>query len=161
MQQAPKTLSGESGSRFVLGDILGEGTYGKVSEGLNLETMQVVAVKSLDKRFLRRQRQWMDNIKREISVHKRLGKHPTVVALIEVINIEEKSKIHLVMDYMHCGTIQELLDRAPNNRLVPCQARECFRGLIQALEYCHTQVPPLPSPARAQHIHTSTHPDPH
>eukprot|EP01052_Picozoa_sp_SAG31_P003113 SAG31_NODE_116_length_24094_cov_38.884184_21_plen_148_part_00 len=145
MQPSPKIKLLRSGSsQYALGDILGEGTYGKVSEGVNLETMQVVAVKSLDKRLLRRQRLWHENIKREISVHKRLGEHPTVVSLIETIDIDEKSKIHLIMDYMHGGTIQELLDRAPGNRLPACQARELFRGLIEALEYCHAQVRFLP-----------------
>jgi len=78
---------------FALGDILGEGTYGKVREGVNLQTMEVVAAKSLDKRLIKRQRNGLENVKREISVHKRLGKHPTIVGLIEVINRVEKSKM--------------------------------------------------------------------
>ena len=107
-------------------------------EALHLQTGAVVAVKSLDKRFLKKQRRGIENLKREIQVLKLLGSHSTIVVLKDVIDIESKSKAHLVLDYMHCGSVQDVLDRAPAGRLGQVQARRYFGDLIHALQHCHS-----------------------
>lgn len=60
---------------YLLGATLGEGSYGLVREGLDVATAKVVAIKSLDRRLLKKQRRGLENLKREITVHKRLGNY--------------------------------------------------------------------------------------
>eukprot|EP01047_Picozoa_sp_COSAG01_P079337 COSAG01_NODE_15012_length_1385_cov_1.896579_1_plen_333_part_00 len=133
-----KILKVDGERRYGLGAVLGEGSYGVVREGLELRTLKVVAVKSLDRRLLKKQRRGLENLKREIRVHKLLGSHPTIVSLRETIDIEHKSKLHMVLDYMHCGSVQDVLDRAPNNALGQAQARQYFGGLLLSLEHIHS-----------------------
>jgi serine/threonine protein kinase len=133
-----KILKVDGERRYGLGAVLGEGSYGVVREGLELRTLKVVAVKSLDRRMLKKQRRGLENLKREIRVHKLLGSHPTIVSLRETIDIEHKSKLHMVLDYMHCGSVQDVLDRAPNNALGQAQARQYFGGLLLSLEHIHS-----------------------
>ena len=73
-----------SGPRYpyLLGTTLGEGSYGLVREGLDVETAKVVAIKSLDRRLLKKQRRGLENLEREIRLHKRLGRHSTIVDLV-------------------------------------------------------------------------------
>lgn len=124
---------------YLLGATLGEGAYGLVREGLDVSTAKVVAIKSLDRRLLKKQRRGLENLEREIRVHKRLGAHGTIVDLENVIDIKSKSRIHLVLEYMHCGSVQDVLDRAPGNRLGQAQARRYFAGLLAGLQYIHSR----------------------
>ena len=139
IERKPKLLAAADGSyRYGLGCDLGEGSYGVVREGIHLGTCAVVAIKTLDKRLLKKQRRGLENLKREIHVLKLLGSHSSIVALKDVIDIESKNKIHLVLEYMHCGDVQNVLDRAPEHRLGQAQARRYFGGLLLALEHCHS-----------------------
>eukprot|EP01043_Picozoa_sp_COSAG02_P089693 COSAG02_NODE_26639_length_628_cov_1.224953_1_plen_103_part_01 len=81
---------------YLLGATLGEGSYGLVREGLDVSTAKVVAIKSLDRRLLKKQRRGLENLEREIRVHKRLGRHDTIVDLEDLIGIKTKSGLHLV-----------------------------------------------------------------
>ena len=119
---------------YLLGATLGEGSYGLVREGLDVSTGKVVAIKSLDRRLLKKQRRGLENLEREIRVHTRLGQHDTIVDLEDVIDIKSKSRIHLVLEYMHCGSVQDVLDRAPDSRLGQAQARRYFAGLLAGLQ---------------------------
>ena len=112
----PKLLKDDNGAyRYGVGALLGEGSYGVVREGINLATCGVFAIKTLDKRLLKKQRRGLENLKREVQVHKLLGSHASIVELKDVI--ESKTKVHLVLGYMHCGSVQDVLDRAPGRRL--------------------------------------------
>ena len=124
---------------YLLGATLGEGSYGLVREGLDVNTAKVVAIKSLDRRLLKKQRRGLENLDREIRVHKRLGRHDTIVDLENVVNIETKSRIHLVLEYMHCGSVQDVLDRAPGKKLGQAQARRYFAGLLAGLQHIHSR----------------------
>lgn len=84
--------------KYVMGDILGEGSYGKVKEVLDSENLCRRAVKILTKRKLRRIPNGEQNVQREIQLLKQL-KHKNVVALLDVLYNEEKQKMYLIMEY--------------------------------------------------------------
>lgn len=122
--------------KYVMGDILGEGSYGKVKEVLDSETLNRRAVKILTKRKLRRIPNGEQNVRREIQLLRKL-KHKNVVELLDVLCNEEKQKMYLIMEYC-VGGLQELLDHAPQKKLPLFQAHRYFRQLINGLEYLHS-----------------------
>ena len=84
--------------KYVMGDVLGEGSYGKVKEVLDSENLCRRAVKILTKRKLRRIPNGEQNVQREIQLLKQL-RHKNVVALLDVLYNDEKQKMYLIMEY--------------------------------------------------------------
>ncbi|CRK90444.1 CLUMA_CG004145, isoform A [Clunio marinus] len=123
--------------KFVMGDKLGEGSYGKVKEVLDTETLSRRAVKILAKRKLRRIPNGEVNVRNEILFLRSL-KHNNVVQLIDVLYNEEKAKMYIVMEYCVC-VLQEMLSSAPSSKLPLYQAHNYFKQLIDGLEYLHGQ----------------------
>ncbi|XP_053946851.1 serine/threonine-protein kinase stk11 isoform X1 [Anastrepha ludens] len=121
--------------KYVMGDILGEGSYGKVKEVLDSENLCRRAVKILTKRKLRRIPNGEQNVQREIQLLRNL-QHKNVVALLDVLCNEEKQKMYMIMEYC-VGGLQELVDSAPEKKLPLFQAHRYFCQLISGLEYLH------------------------
>ncbi|XP_018586759.1 serine/threonine-protein kinase STK11 [Scleropages formosus] len=123
--------------KYLMGDLLGEGSYGKVKEMLDSETLCRRAVKILKKKKLRRIPNGEANVKKEIELLRRL-RHKNVIQLVDVLYNEEKQKMYMVMEYCVCG-MQEMLDSVPEKRFPVFQAHGYFCQLIDGLEYLHSQ----------------------
>lgn len=123
--------------KYIMGDLLGEGSYGKVKEVLDSELLQRRAVKILKKKKLRRIPNGEQNVQREIQMLWRL-KHPNVIKLIEVMYSEEKQKMYMILDYC-LGGLQTLLERSNGHKFPIWQAHRYFTQLIEGLEYLHSQ----------------------
>ncbi|GJD10399.1 Serine/threonine-protein kinase STK11 [Galdieria sulphuraria] len=124
---------------YILGQKLGEGAYSKVKEGIDSQTLRIVAVKIIDKRFLKKVRGGMENVKREISILKQLKGHKNIIELIEVIDEPNAPKLYIVMELANGCSLQQLTESAPNNRLPHHQARYYFRQLVEGLEFMHSR----------------------
>jgi len=124
---------------YILGQKLGEGAYSKVKEGIDSQTLRIVAVKIVDKRFLKKVRGGMENVKREIAILKQLKGHRNIIELIEVIDEPNAPKLYIVMELANGCSLQQLTESAPNNRLPHQQAREYFRQLVEGLEFMHSR----------------------
>ncbi|XP_062125148.1 serine/threonine-protein kinase STK11 [Drosophila sulfurigaster albostrigata] len=122
--------------KYVMGDVLGEGSYGKVKEAMNSENLCRLAVKILTKRKLRRIPNGEQNVTREIHLLKQL-KHKNVVQLVDVLYNDEKQKMYLVMEYC-IGGLQEMLDHAPDKKMPLYQAHTYFQQLVNGLEHLHS-----------------------
>ncbi|XP_063146937.1 serine/threonine-protein kinase STK11 isoform X2 [Candoia aspera] len=123
--------------KYLMGDLLGEGSYGKVKEMLDSETLCRRAVKILKKKKLRRIPNGEANVKKEIQLLRRL-RHKNVIQLVDVLYNEEKQKMYMVMEYCVCG-MQEMLDSVPDKKFPVFQAHGYFCQLIDGLEYLHSQ----------------------
>ncbi|KAL5283004.1 STK11 family protein [Megaselia abdita] len=121
--------------KYMMGDVLGEGSYGKVKEVLDSENLCRLAVKILTKRKLRRIPNGEQNVQREIQLLRNL-KHKNVIELIDVLMNDEKQKMYLIMEYC-VGGLQELVDSAPEKKLPLFQVHKYFKQLIFGLEYLH------------------------
>lgn len=84
--------------KYVMGDVLGEGSYGKVKEMLDSEMLCRRAVKILKKRKLRRIPNGEQNVQREIQLL-RILRHKNVIELVDVMYNEEKQKMYIVMEF--------------------------------------------------------------
>lgn len=123
--------------KYLMGDLLGEGSYGKVKEMLDSDTLCRRAVKILKKKKLRRIPNGEANVKKEIQLLRRL-RHRNVIQLVDVLYNEEKQKMYMVMEYCVCG-MQEMLDSVPDKRFPIFQAHGYFCQLVDGLEYLHSQ----------------------
>ncbi|XP_011306753.1 serine/threonine-protein kinase STK11 [Fopius arisanus] len=123
--------------KYVMGDLLGEGSYGKVKEMLDSETLFRRAVKILKKKKLRRIPNGEENVKREIKMLKRL-KHRNVIELVDVLYNSEKEKMYLIMEFC-IGGLQDMLESVPSKRFPIWQAHSYFTQLVDGLEYLHGQ----------------------
>lgn len=123
--------------KYLMGDLLGEGSYGKVKEMLDSETLCRRAVKILKKKKLRRIPNGEANVKKEIQLLRRL-QHKNIIQLVDVLYNEEKQKMYMVMEYCVCG-MQEMLDSVPEKRFPVFQAHGYFCQLLDGLQYLHSQ----------------------
>ncbi|KAF8794486.1 serine/threonine-protein kinase STK11-like [Argiope bruennichi] len=123
--------------KYVMGDILGEGSYGKVKEMLDSETLCRRAVKILKKKKLRKIPNGEQNVQMEILLLKRLN-HRNVIKLVDVLYNEEKQKMYMVMEYC-VSVLQQMLENLPEKKFPIGQAHGYFCQLLDGLEYLHSQ----------------------
>ncbi|EFA10720.1 polarization-related protein LKB1 [Tribolium castaneum] len=123
--------------KYVMGDLLGEGSYGKVKEMLDSDTLCRRAVKILKQRKLRRIPNGVQNVEREIKLLKSL-KHKNVISLVDVLFNEEKQKMYLIMEFC-VGSLQGMLESTPYKKFPLYQAHGYFIQLIDGLEYLHSK----------------------
>ncbi|XP_032826580.2 serine/threonine-protein kinase STK11 isoform X1 [Petromyzon marinus] len=133
----PRRKRAKMVGRYLMGDLLGEGSYGKVKEMLDSHTLCRRAVKILKKKKLRKIPNGEANVKKEIQLLKRL-KHKNVISLVDVLYNEEKQKMYMVMEYCVCG-MQEMLDSVTGKKFPIFQAHGYFSQLVDGLEYLHSQ----------------------
>uniref|UniRef100_A0A8C3U322 Serine/threonine-protein kinase STK11 n=1 Tax=Catharus ustulatus TaxID=91951 RepID=A0A8C3U322_CATUS len=121
--------------KYLMGDLLGEGSYGKVKEMLDSETLCRRAVKILKKKKLRRIPNGEANVKKEIQLLRRL-RHKNVIQLVDVLYNEEKQKIYPFAQGCSSGLKSHcsLLLGRPFWMFL-----KYFCQLIDGLEYLHSQ----------------------
>jgi len=144
-----KKLKKIPGQEVVLGDVLGEGAYGQVREGLRVKEGpkfgQRVAVKIISRKLLRKARNGQQNLKREINCLKKL-KHSNIIQLYDVIDLDELDKIYLVLELANYKSLQDIMDDhrskhpdAEGSGLSEEQYRNLFHQLVLGLRECHNK----------------------
>lgn len=123
--------------KYLMGEEVGEGSYGKVKEALDTESLCRRAVKIMKKKKLRKIPRGEENVRREIQLLKRL-KHKNVINLVDVLYNDEKEKMYMIMEYCVCG-ILEMLEQVPDNKFPEWQGHVYFKQLIDGLEYLHSK----------------------
>ncbi|CAG9829291.1 unnamed protein product [Diabrotica balteata] len=122
--------------KYVMGDLLGEGAYGKVKEMLDSETLCRRAVKILKQKKLRRIPNGEQNVQREITLLRKL-KHKNLINLVDEMFNPEKQKMYLIMEFC-VGSLQNMLESTPDKKFPQSQAHGYFLQLIDGLEYLHS-----------------------
>ncbi|XP_065320128.1 serine/threonine-protein kinase STK11-like isoform X1 [Gordionus sp. m RMFG-2023] len=122
--------------KYLIGDVLGEGSYGKVKEVFDCETICRRACKILKKHKLRKIPNGDQNVIMEINLLKKI-KHDNIINLIEVLYNEEKQKIYMILEYCVTG-LQEMLDSVPDKKFPLWQAHWYFTQIIYGLKYLHS-----------------------
>eukprot|EP00668_Euglena_longa_P001859 GGOE01002180.1.p1 GENE.GGOE01002180.1~~GGOE01002180.1.p1 ORF type:complete len:745 (-),score=147.64 GGOE01002180.1:620-2707(-) len=126
--------------RYLLGSVLGEGTYSKVREGIHMTTLARVAVKVMKKRQLWKVKGGIANVEAEILIMRQLSQgRPAsahVLGLREVIR--SNRKIHLVMDCA-LASLQHLIDCQYYRRFSEPVASLVFQQVLMGLSFLHSQ----------------------
>ena len=117
--------------KYILEKTIGQGSYGKVRLGINRETKEKVAVKVIEKKRLKSQKQ-VNRLQREIRFLKLLH-HPHIIEVYDVIETPED--IYIVMEYANGGELFDYI--VANKRVKEKEARSFFRQVLSAVDYCH------------------------
>lgn len=117
---------------YVLGRAIGQGTFGKVRNGVHIITGEKVAVKILEKDKIKDNND-VNRIIREIKILKSV-RHPSVIQLYEII--ETKNQLYLIMEFAEGGELFDLI--VDRHRLHEDLACKFFRSLIFGLKYIHS-----------------------
>jgi len=115
---------------YIVGEKLGEGTFGRVMKGTHYLTNKKVALKLIDVKNPKTKA----SIDREAKIMKLLD-HPNIVHLYEIIEMLEKHTTVLALEYIEGGELFDYI--ISKGRLSEDEAIKFFRQMISAIEYCH------------------------
>jgi len=121
--------------KYKLKETIGIGSFGKVKRAVNTLTHEVVAIKIMNKKKIRKQAGLVELVRQEVAHMKLLPVHDHLITLLEVL--ESDTHIYLVMECAANGELYQriLMDGALSNE----QARVYWRQLLSGLEYVHSQ----------------------
>jgi serine/threonine protein kinase len=131
-----------TGTSYILGDVLGQGAFGKVRRAICAQNMRCYAVKILHRKAMLKHGA-AANVQREIDCLRALSKSLTpcssVVGLIDLIDTKKYPKIYMVFELVVGPDLQHLLaEPAQLQRQMPNQlVRHLARQLLDAIEFCH------------------------
>lgn len=118
--------------QFLIGDKLGEGTFGKVMTGTHIISGERVAIKNLEKKRILEVTD-KSRVEREIKILKLL-RHINIIQLYCVI--QTASNIYLIMEY---ASGSELFDYIVSKKRLPeMEACHFFQQIISGVEYLHS-----------------------
>ena len=112
--------------------VLGKGAFGLVSLARSVVTGELVAMKTVEKAKLTSEN-LKKTVEHEIRILKKL-RHRRIIKLYEVI--ETSRSIHLIMEYVDGGTVQQLVKR--HKKLDEPDAQRILYQLVDAVSHCHT-----------------------
>lgn len=133
----PRARKAKTVGKYLMGDLLGEGSYGKVKEAIDTQTLCRRAAKILKKRKLRKIPNGEQNVLREIQLLKKLH-HKNLVHLVDVIFVDDKQKMYMFLEYCICE-LQEMLESAADKKFPIFQAHYYFTQLVEGLIYLHSR----------------------
>ena len=123
---------------YKLGNIIGEGSYGRVYEALDEDRGQLIAVKIIDKNNLNtinnsnNNSQSLSSIEGEIEILSKLN-HKNIVKYYD--SSQSKNHLKIFFEYCECGSIAKMLSnyKSFNEKII----RKYTKEMLEGLEYLH------------------------
>ena len=142
---------------YLLQQLLGKGSYGKVKLCTDQATSSQFAIKIYSKPLLSRKKDYIKSssgrfeastalqaVMRELEIMKRLS-HPNIIQISEIIDDPENEKLYMVMDYCSKGPImdwrptsREFFFPWTNQDISQSQLRTFIRQMTEGLIYLHS-----------------------
>ncbi len=120
-------------NKYQIFEVIGDGTYGTVYRGLNIETNESVAIKKLKDKIV----SWNECIeKNEVQILKKLN-HENIVKLHEIIR-EQNSDVSLIFEY--CGiNLYEYIEKHKKQRekIPEFKIKKIIYQILKGLNYLH------------------------
>nr|XP_054752927.1 serine/threonine-protein kinase MARK2-like [Lytechinus pictus] len=117
---------------YILGDVIGEGSFAKVRLGTHILTQEQVAVKVIDKKLIANREYVRKNLRREAAVLQKM-RHNNITQLYEVL--ETASNYYIVMELAEGGTFMTFLCK--RKKLSERETRRYIRQLVTAVDHMH------------------------
>jgi len=115
--------------QYIIGKSIGEGTFGKVKQGMHILTGEKVAVKILEKDKIQDVAD-VERVAREIHILK-IVRHPNVVQLYEII--ETQKQLYLIMEFANGGELFDFI--VAQQRVEEKEACLFFQQIIAGVDY--------------------------
>jgi len=117
--------------QFIMGEKLGQGTFGKVRLATHVITGEKVAIKILEKDKIYQQED-KERVEKEIKILKMI-RHNNLIQVYQVI--QTPKLIYIVMEYSHG---KDLFNHIVNSKKIKeDQAVDLFQQIIEGVDYCH------------------------
>lgn len=120
-------------SEYNISKVLGQGGFGKVYLGVHKKTKQKVAIKITNANGIDNAED-IDSIFTEFETVKALN-HPNIVSIINFFVIKKTLQTYCIMEYLEGGELLNYLQKSA--KLEETDAREIFKQIISAIDYCH------------------------
>ena len=117
---------------YKYGRLLGKGAFGKVNLSLHVLTGRLVAIKSINKTKLVKERQ-RKKIQIETTIMKNLSKSNNIVKIFETY--ETKKHYCIVMEYICAGDLLSYIKK--RGKLTEQVAKFIFKQIVLTLQYIH------------------------
>jgi len=121
---------------YIIGELLGEGSYGKVKEAFDSRSHRLCAIKIIKKKNLQKIPGGEETIEKEVDILRKL-QHINCIQLFDFFSDDTNQKLYIVCERVGGGSVQQLCERSPNKRIPLIQARNLFNQLLDAMEYLH------------------------
>ncbi|KAK2718347.1 hypothetical protein QYM36_005603 [Artemia franciscana] len=119
---------------YQIGEQIGRGGFAVVYSGRNLRNGESVAIKIIDKSYVRRN-DLAGRVEQEIKIHSRLD-HPSVVKLYNWF--EDDNHVYLILELCENGELQKFL-KARGRPFDEIEAREIMHQVVEGFIYLHSQ----------------------
>jgi len=113
---------------------LGHGSFSKVYDAVHRKKLKRVAIKSLRKADLEKDKPFANAMLNEISILRRV-KHKRIIRLYDVF--ETKKHINLVFEYMGGGTLMQRIKERESKVFSEETTLHIFTRLMEAIAYLH------------------------
>lgn len=125
------------GGRYQTVSPLNHGSFGMVFKAQDLVTGDFVAIKCLTKKAAADEAGYefaVDDKSEELMLHRRLGRHPNIVSLLD--SFETDAHLYIVLEYCHQGDLYEAI-RVDQGPLETEHVRRFMLELVDAVAYSH------------------------
>ncbi|RZJ75133.1 MAG: hypothetical protein EOO45_06545, partial [Flavobacterium sp.] len=117
---------------YMVGKVVGVGSYGKVRAAWHRLTSAKVAIKTYDKAKLKDPAHWK-RVHSEIKIMEQIS-HPRIARLYEAV--ETPKRMHLIMECLDGGNLCSYVKA--KRRLTEDESKRIFFQILTAIEYLHS-----------------------
>lgn len=126
-------------NRYVIEKELGRGGFGAVYQAQDMRLRKAVALKEIHQHHINDD-VLVRKFKEEAFLMARLS-HPSLPNISDYF--EENASLYLVMEFIPGGSLEEYLAQQPKGRVDENTVGNIIMPVLDALEYLHTQRPPI------------------
>lgn len=119
---------------YRIGRVLGRGAFGKVNLACHKISEHLVAIKSIEKKVLRNEKEQKRRVMQEMAILKQSG-HDSVVRMYD--SFETAKHICFVMELCQGGDLLSYVRK--RRKLKEDNAKYLLRMLVEGLDYIHTK----------------------
>ncbi|KAI6650346.1 MAP/microtubule affinity-regulating kinase 3-like [Oopsacas minuta] len=119
---------------FLIGKLLGTGSFAKVREGMHIHTSERIAIKAVDKNKAKDDSYVFKNLRREARIMQLLS-HPNIIRLLEVV--ETENSYYMVMELVSGGDVMHHIMSSKHSCLDEHIVKKYIKQIITAIHYMH------------------------
>ena len=119
---------------YLIGKLLGTGSFAKVREGMHIHTSEKIAIKAVDKNQAKEDSYVFKNLRREARIMQLLA-HPNIIRLLEVV--ETENSYYMVMELVSGGDVMHHIMSNKYSCLEEHLVKKYIKQMITAIHYMH------------------------
>lgn len=120
------------GGRYRVESTINRGGMGDVYRGIDEQTGQTIAIKTLNRDIVKEDAQLLERFRREADVLRKL-EHPSIVKILDTVDDEQDH--HIIMEYVSGGSLAQMIER--EGKLPIARAVQIALDLSDALTRAH------------------------